>query len=138
MKQLEGVYGFQSIKFNIKKPADTAKISHVDGLFLTTSCAAMVCINNIMGIARRDKLPTASTIEGEETRGVILTLAANPYEQGREAARLTQRIIKGAEPSSIPTESPKKIDMIVNLKEAASMGLKIPFDLLTSATKVIK
>jgi len=28
--------------------------------------------------------------------------------------------------------------VIINLKEATSLGLKIPFDLLTSATKVIK
>ncbi|MEJ2683430.1 MAG: ABC transporter substrate-binding protein [Candidatus Sulfobium sp.] len=138
VKRLEGSFGFQSVGFDIRRAEDTRKISNVDGLFLTTSCAAMVCINNIMGIAHREKLPTASTIGGEENMGIILTLAANPYEQGREAARLAARVMRGAKPSSIPVESPKKIDMIVNLKEASSLGLKIPFDLLTSATKVIK
>lgn len=138
VRELGGQFGFHSVRFNIKRTEDTRKISNVDGLFLTTSCAAMVCINNIMGIARQEKIPTASTIGGEATKGIILTLAANPYEQGKEAAKMAERLIKGAEPSSIPMESPKKIDMIVNLKEAASLGLKIPFDLLTSATKVIK
>ncbi len=138
VKELESSFGYRSVRFNIKRAEDTGRISNVDALFLTTSCAAMHCVDNILGIAHRERIPTASTIGGEESKGVILTIAANPYEQGREAAKLAAKLIKGARPSSIPVESPRKVDMIVNLKEATYMGLKVPFDLLTSATKVIK
>lgn len=138
VRELQRSFGFQSVRFNVKRAEDTGKISNVDALFLTTSCAALHCVENILGIAHREKIPTASTIGGEENKGVILTIAANPYEQGREAAKLAARLIKGAKPSSMPMESPRKVDMIVNLKEATYMGLKVPFDLLTSATKVIK
>ena len=51
---------------------------------------------------------------------------------------MAAKVIKGAKPSSLPVEQPKKIEMIINLKEATAMGLKVPFELLTSATKVIK
>jgi putative ABC transport system substrate-binding protein len=138
VKELESSFGFRSVRFNVKRAEDTGRISNVDALFLTTSCAAMHCVDNILGIAHREKIPTASTIGGEESKGIILTIAANPYEQGREAAKLAAKLMKGAKPSSIPVESPRKVDMIVNLKEATYMGLKVPFDLLTSATKVIK
>jgi putative ABC transport system substrate-binding protein len=138
VKQLEGSLGFRSVRFNIKRLSDISRISNVDALFLTTSCAAMHCVNNILGLARKGKIPTATTIGGGENSGVILTISANPQEQGREAARLVARVVKGAKPSSLPVEQPKKIDLIINLKEATEMGLKIPFDLLTSATKVIK
>jgi putative ABC transport system substrate-binding protein len=138
VKQLEGSLGFRSVRFNIKRQSDISKISNVDALFLSTSCAAMHCVNNILGVARKEKIPTATTIGGGESSGIILTISANPQEQGREAARLVSRIIKGAKPSSLPVEQPKKIDMIINLKEATEMGLKVPFDLLTAATKVIK
>jgi putative ABC transport system substrate-binding protein len=138
VKQLEGGLGFRSVRFNIKRQADISKISNVDALFLTTSCAAMHCVNNILGLAHKDKIPTATTIGGGESSGIILTISANPQEQGREAARLVSRILKGSKPSSLPVEQPKKIDMIINLKEATEMGLKVPFDLLTAATKVIK
>ncbi|MBI5102278.1 MAG: ABC transporter substrate-binding protein [Nitrospirae bacterium] len=137
-KHLEGGLGFRSTRFNIKKMDDTSKITNVDALFLTTGCAAMHCVNNIMGIAKKAKIPTASTIGGGESSGVILTIAANPQEQGREAAKITARIIKGAKTASIPVQQPKKIDMIINLKEATDIGVKIPFDLLTAATRVIK
>ncbi|HXX58363.1 MAG TPA: ABC transporter substrate-binding protein [Thermodesulfovibrionales bacterium] len=138
VKQLEGSLGFQSVRFNIKKAEDASKIANIEGLFLTTGCAAMHCVNNIVVVARKAKIPTAATIEGGEASGVILTLAANPSEQGKEAAKMAAKVIKGAKPSALPVEQPKKIDMIINLKEATDMGLKVPLDLLTSATKVIK
>ncbi|MBI5632442.1 MAG: ABC transporter substrate-binding protein [Nitrospirae bacterium] len=137
-KQLEPSFGFRSARFSIKKTDDIAKIANVDALFLTTGCAAMHCVNNIIGVARKTKIPTGTTIGGGEGSGIILTLSANPQEQGREAAKIAARVIKGAKPASIALEPPKKIDLIVNLKEATDMGLKIPFDLLTTATRVIK
>jgi len=136
--RLEATYGYRSTKFNVKKPDDIAKITNVDALFLSTGCAAMLCVTNVISAVRKAKILTATTIGGGEQSGIILTLAANPQEQGREAARMAARVLKGEKPSSIPIEQPKKIDFIINLKEATDMGLKVPFDILTSATKVIK
>lgn len=138
IKHLEASFGFRSSRFSVRKSDDIAKIATVDALFLTTGCAAMHCVNNIIGTARKAKIPTAATIGGGEVSGIMLTLAANPQEQGREAAKVAARVVKGAKPSSIPFELPKKIDLIINLKEATDMGFKVPFDLLTSATRVIK
>lgn len=137
-KNLEGSFNFKSERFNIKKASDASKISGVDALFLTTGCSAMQCVSNILGIAKKSKLPTATTIGGGEGAGIILTISANPAEQGREAARIAGKVFKGAKPASLPLEQPKKIDLIINLREANEMGLKVPFDLLTSATRVIK
>lgn len=138
VKSLESSFGFKLSRFSVKKQEDIAKIGSVDALFLTTGCAAMHCVNNIIGVARKAKIPTGSTIGGGEGSGVILTLSANPQEQGREAAAIAARVLKGTKTAAIPFEPPKKVDLIVNLKEATEMGLKIPFDLLTSATRVIK
>ena len=136
--RLEATYGYRSTKFNVKKPDDIAKISNVDALFLTTGCVAMHCVTNVVSAVRKAKIPTGTTIGGGEQSGIILTLSANPQEQGREAARIAARVLKGEKPSAIPIEQPKKIDLIINLKEATDMGLKVPFDILTSATRVIK
>jgi putative ABC transport system substrate-binding protein len=138
IRQLERTYGFRSVRFNIRRTEDTARIAHVDALFLTTSCSAMYCVNNIVSIARRGRMATASTIGGGENDGLILITEANPAEQGAEAARLVAKILRGAKPSSLPVLQPKKVDIIVNLREAASLGLKIPVDLLNTATRVIK
>jgi putative ABC transport system substrate-binding protein len=105
---------------------------------ITTSCPTHYCIGNIIDIARKASIPTATLTGTEGDKGAILTISANPQEQGREAAKLVAKVLKGANPSSLPVVNPGKVDMIINLKEASIMGLKIPFDLLTSATKLIK
>jgi len=138
IKQLEGNFGFSSSKINFKTVNDVSKIGNVDALLLTTSCVAMQCVDNILGTARKAKIPTATTIGVSEDSGIILVLSANPSEQGRDAAVRVAKILNGAKPASLPVEQPKKIDMIINLREAGNLGLKIPFDLLSSATKVIK
>ncbi len=136
--RLEATYGYRSTKFNVKRADDISKVGKVDALFLTTGCAAMHCVTSIVSTVRKEKIPTASTIGGGEQSGVILTLSANPDEQGRAAARIAARVLRGDRPASIPIDQAKKIDLIINLKEATDMGLKVPFDLLTSATKVIR
>ncbi len=138
VKKLEGKLGFTSTLFNIKRRGDESKIKNVDALYMTTSCAAMYCVNNIIGVARRGKIPTATSIGGGEEIGVLLTIAADPKEQGKKAAQMVLKILKGSEPSAIPAEQPKKVYMVVNLKEAKTLGVKVPFGILTSATKVIK
>ena len=138
VKKLEKTMGFSSVRFNIRKVQDSEKISAVDALILTTSCPATQCVNNIIGIARKAKIPTASLMGGQGENGIILTIAANPKEQGTVAAKLVAKIIKGAKASSLSVEQPRKVDLIINLKEASSLGLKVPFDILSSATKVIK
>lgn len=138
VKQLEGGLGFTSVRINYKKPDDSAKITGVDALLLTTACTSMHCVNSITDSARKKKIPISATISGGEESGVILSIFPNAAEQGREAAKKTALVLKGTKASSIPFEQPKKIDMIINLKEATGMGLKVPFDLLSTATKVIK
>jgi len=137
-KKLEESLGFKSVMLNIKKAQDTSKITGVDALLVTTSCPTQYCINNIVDIARKANIPTATLTGSEEEKGVILTITANPQEQGREAAKLAVKLLKGAKASSLPVVEPGKVDMIINLREASIMGLKVPFDLLSSATKIIK
>jgi putative ABC transport system substrate-binding protein len=138
IKGLEAKYGFKSVLLNADKKGEGLKISGLDALFLTTSCSAMTCIENYIGLAKNAKIPTASIIGGAEERGVIVTISADPYEQGNVAAGKVIEVLKGAKPSSLPVEDPKKINMIINLREATQLDLKIPFGLLTTATKVIK
>lgn len=69
---------------------------------------------------------------------MILSLAPSATEQGEAAAKLTARILRGENPASIPAEVPKLVELVLNLKEAGAMGIKVPFDLITDATKVIK
>ena len=61
-----------------------------------------------------------------------------PAEFHRQAARFVDRILRGARPEDLPVEQPTKIDLIINGRTAAMLGLAIPRALLAAADRVIE
>jgi putative ABC transport system substrate-binding protein len=138
VKKLERGLGFRTVLFSVRKKVNKAMIKDIDALLLTASCTGMQCIGDVVGIARRDSILTGATIGGGEDIGVIITISASTVEQGRGAAKMVKKVLRGASTSEMPIVEPEVIDTIVNLKEAKSIGVEVPPEVLNSATKVIR
>ncbi len=109
-----------------------------DCVYISCSAAIGKGVSGIIAVTNRRKIPVIAQVSGIAENGGLLAIAPSPEEQGSDAAEMAAKILKGVPVSSIGMESARKINLVVNLKAANALSLKVPFDVLNAATKVIK
>lgn len=92
-------------------------------------------LNSLLGTAR---LPAAFANSDHALDGALLSYAPDIVENFRMAAGYVDRILKGANPAELPVEQASRFELVVNLKTAKALGLKISQSLLARADRVIE
>jgi putative ABC transport system substrate-binding protein len=110
-----------------------------DGLYVISSGGVMrPNRKRIAGFALKSRLPSVAPSEEFVDAGGLMSYAADDADRYRRVAIYVDKILKGAKPADLPVEQPTKFELVINLKTAKQIGVKIPQSLLYRADKVIK
>ena len=83
-------------------------------------------------------LPVFAPVRLAAERGALLSYGLNARAMLSHAAVYADRLLKGVRPADLPVEQPTRFELVVNLKSAKVLGLKLPQSLRLRADEVIE
>jgi putative ABC transport system substrate-binding protein len=110
-----------------------------DGLYAPTAGGLMRSNEKrIIGFALKSRLPSLYSSREAAEAGGLMYYGADQAESYRRVAYFVDRILKGAKPADLPVEQPMRFELVVNLKTAKQIGVKVDPNLLARANRIIK
>jgi putative ABC transport system substrate-binding protein len=92
----------------------------------------------IVQLAAGHRLPAMYEWREIVEQGGLLAYGPSLAEVTARLAVYVDRILKGARPADLPVERPTRLELAVNLRTAAALGMTIPVAVVTRADRVIR
>jgi len=94
--------------------------------------------NQIAELALKNRIPSLGADARYADAGSLVSYGQSIRENFRRAATYVDKILKGAKPADLPVEQPTTIELVINMKTAKALGIKIPNSILPLADRVIE
>jgi putative tryptophan/tyrosine transport system substrate-binding protein len=112
--------------------------AHAEALIVAEDSYFDVQAQRIAQLAIKNRLPTICSNREMTEAGALMSYGQDLTEHYRRAATYVDRIQKGAKPASLPIEQPTVLQLVLNRRTAAALGLVIPQELVLRADKLIE
>jgi len=94
-------------------------------------------IKDLIAITLKRSIPLITVDETTLQAGALLSYAWNPDAMAKQVAQITDQILKGTKPGTIPIQA-GEFYIGVNMKTATAINITVPDSVLKQATTVIR
>jgi putative tryptophan/tyrosine transport system substrate-binding protein len=91
-----------------------------------------------MALAAGYAVPTISGWREFPVAGGLMSYGGDRADAYRQVGLYVGKILKGIRPADLPVQQAMKIEMVVNLKTAKTLGITFPLPLIDRADEVIE
>jgi len=110
----------------------------VGGLLVTTAPEIYSYRQLIVELSNKNRLPAIYPYRDCVDDGGLMAYATDIDEDYRVAARMIARVLGGENPGDLPFQQSSKFGLIINMKTAKALGIKMPSSLLARADEVVE
>lgn len=119
-------------------PAIDRLKGRIDALYVCQDPLVSSVIAEINVSAIEAHLPAMFSASQLAERGGLISYGPDFVKMYRRAAEMADKILRGTKPADIPVEQPTQFNLVINLKTANALGLKVPDVLVNRADQVIE
>ena len=116
----------------------TAKQKQVKAIMTTSGRSFFAERKRIVELATKYRLPAIYFQKEFVDEGGLMSYGADFTDLYRRAAHHVDKILRGTKPADIPVEQAMRFEFVINLKAAKQIGLKLSYEFLSRANKVIQ
>jgi putative ABC transport system substrate-binding protein len=88
--------------------------------------------------AAKIRMPAVYGLSQNVDSGGLLSYGIRQLDFFRRSAHYVDKILKGGKPADLPVEQPTTFELVINLKAARALGIRIPQSVLFRADRVIE
>jgi putative tryptophan/tyrosine transport system substrate-binding protein len=112
--------------------------SGASGLVFTSDPFFANRSQQLAALAVRHAVPAITQSRDFTIAGGLMSYGGSFVQSHRQAGVYTGRILKGDKPAGLPVQRITKLELLINLKMARSLGVALPLSLLARADEVIE
>ena len=91
----------------------------------------------LVALAAQYRLPALYGASEFTDAGGLMSYGENLGDSARQSARHVDRLLKGADPATLPVEQPTRFELVLNVKTAQALRLRFPPELRVLADRAI-
>jgi putative ABC transport system substrate-binding protein len=99
---------------------------HAGALLTNSESLFMVHSDYLAALTARHALPALYAYRENVVAGGLMSYGSNFLNAARELGLYTGRILKGEKPGDLPVQQATKLDFVINMKTARSLGIEVP------------